>query len=572
MVRPAQPTWTASYSGFVNNDTPAQLDGALSLSTVANSASAVGRYGIYASGLSSNNYTITYVDGTLTVTPAPLTITVNAANKVYGQPNPGFSVNYAGLVNGDTPSVLSGILSFTTSATDSSSAGNYAVCGSGLSDSNYTISYVAGNLTVTPASLTITVAGAIKLYGQVNPSFSVSYAGLVNGDTPNALSGTLSITTSVTASSSVGSYSVFASGLNSGNYTISYIAGALAVTPAPLTIAVNAASQLYGQPNPAFSVSYAGLVNGDTPSVLSGVLSFTTSATSNSPVGSYPVLVSGLSSSDYAITYQEGFLSVLPVSLTVTVQSASRLYGQGNPTFTANYSGFVNGDTASSLSGTLVFSTGAILASPVGNYTVYATGLQANNYTISYVNGVLSVNPASLTISVNSASKVYGKSNPSFGITYAGFVNGDTSAVLSGTLTFSTSATAASPVGSYSVQASGLTGSNYTISFIPGTLTVTPAPLTISVNNTSKVYGHRGELLPLPREWESLRQQAEEEKHRADEQQRRADEQQRRADEQARLLTEEKRRTEDLQRRLEDAERRLAELRLPRIRPKGKIS
>ena len=483
------PTLSASYSGLVNNDTPAQLGGTLSLSTAANSGSAVGSYEIYASGLWSNNYAISFVDGDLTVTPAPLTITVNDASQVYGQPIPSFSVTYAGLVNGDTSSALSGVLTFTTSATDGSPAGSYPIQASGLWSNNYTISYADGALTVTPAPLTITVDCASKLYGQPNPSFSVSYAGLVNGDTPSALSGVLAFTTSATESSPVANYHVCASGLSSSNYTIAFVDGDLTVTPAALTIAVNAASQLYGQPNPGFSVSYAGLVNSDTPSDLSGSLSFTTSATNSSPVGSYSIQAGGLSSSNYTITYQEGILAVMPDPLTVIVQTTSRLYGQVNPAFSAIYTGFINGDTVRSLSGELIFSTGATSASPVGNYTVYAAGLQDTNYTISYVNGVLSVAPAPLTVSVNSASKIYGRSNPNYGVSYIGFVNGDTSAALAGSLTFSTSATAASPVGSYSVQVIGLTGNNYAISYTAGTLTVTPAPLTVSVNSTSKVYG-----------------------------------------------------------------------------------
>ena len=78
------------------------------------------------------------------------------------------------------------------------------------------------------------------------------------------------------------------------------------VAPAPLTVTVNNASKVYGQPNPAFSVTYSGFVNGDTASSLGGTLAFSTAATSASDVGSYDVTASGLTSSNYAITYVDG--------------------------------------------------------------------------------------------------------------------------------------------------------------------------------------------------------------------------------------------------------------------------
>src|SRR5439155_17269458 len=79
--------------------------------------------------------------------------------------------------------------------------------------------------------------------------------------------------------------------------------------------------------------------------------------------------------------------------LMVTAKNASKVYGQANPAFTASYSGFVNGDTASSLGGTLSFSTPATSSSAVGTYAITPSGVAATNYTITFVNGTLTVNP-----------------------------------------------------------------------------------------------------------------------------------------------------------------------------------
>ncbi|HBV96168.1 MAG TPA: hypothetical protein DEF36_03880, partial [Desulfotomaculum sp.] len=108
-----------------------------------------GTYSIKPSGLTSVNYAITFVDGTLTVTPAPLTITANDASKAYGSANPAFTASYIGFVNGDTESSLTGSLGFTTTATAASVVGSYPITPSGLTSDNYSISYVDGTLTVT---------------------------------------------------------------------------------------------------------------------------------------------------------------------------------------------------------------------------------------------------------------------------------------------------------------------------------------------------------------------------------------------------------------------------------------
>src|SRR5207244_2674076 len=149
--------------------------------------------------------------------------------------------------------------------------------------------------------------------------------------------------------------------------------------------------------------------------------------------------------------------------------------GAGLPTFTASYAGFVNGDTSAALTGALTVTTAATATSPVGTYAITAAGQTSGNYTITYVAGTLTVTKAALTVTADDKTKVYGAGLPTFTASYAGFVNGDTSAALTGALTVTTAATAASPVGTYAITAAGQTSGNYTITYVAGTLTVTEA-------------------------------------------------------------------------------------------------
>ena len=72
------------------------------------------------------------------------------------------------------------------------------------------------------------------------------------------------------------------------------------------------ASKKFGQSNPAFAVTYSGFVDGDTPGSLDGSLTFTTAATSDSPVGKYAIEPGGLKSHNYDITFADGTLTVSP--------------------------------------------------------------------------------------------------------------------------------------------------------------------------------------------------------------------------------------------------------------------
>ena len=166
----------------------------------------------------------------------------------------------------------------------------------------------------------------------------------------------------------------------------------------------------------------------------------------------------------------------MPAPLTITANDAGKVYGAALPSFTAGYSGFVNGDTAASLTTPVTLGTTATASSPVGAYAITASGAADTNYSITEVNGTLTVTPAPLTITANNAGKVYGAALPSFTAGYSGFVNGDSPASLTFPVTLGTTASASSPVGAYAITASGAVDANYSITEVSGTLTVTPAP------------------------------------------------------------------------------------------------
>ncbi len=491
----ALPALGVKYSGFVNGDDATKLTTAPTATTTATASSPAGTYAIAPSGGVSANYTFTYVNGTLTISPAALTIIANNATMTYGATVPALGLSYSGFVNGEGAASLTTAPTVTTTATSSSPVGMYPITASGAVDANYTITYQAGTMTVNPANLTIKARNTSMVYGGAVPALDVTYTGFVTGDDASSLTTAPTVTTTATPASPAGTYPITASGAVDANYTISYLSGTLTVGKATLTVTADSKSMPLGGPLPALTVSYSGFVNGDVASSLTTQPTASTTATASSPSGTYPITASGGVSSNYSFVYVNGSLSVGKAILVISANSATMPYGGTFPNLTISYSGFVNGDNASSLTTQPSLSLTASANSPVGTYTITPSGAVDPNYTIVYVNGTFSITRVPLVIKANNASMAYGATVPALSATYTGFVNGDNASSLTTPPTLTTTATSASPIGTYPTNASGAADNNYTISYQPGTLTVGKATLTVTANNKSMPLG--GPVPPL---------------------------------------------------------------------------
>jgi hypothetical protein len=234
----------------------------------------------------------------------------------------------------------------------------------------------------------------------------------------------------------------------------------------------------------AFLGDTAASVIGGTPSVTStGSV-----ATATVSVGPYAINIGqgSLTSLDsYALSFQStGALTVSPATLTVTASNQSKTYGStidlGTTAFTDT--GLVNSDTLTAviLASPGTVATAAVTGGPYAITPSNAVGSGLSNYSISYANGALTVNPATLTVTASNQSKTYG-STIDLGTTAfsdTGLVNGDS---LSSVTLASPGTVAAATVagGPYAVTPSNAVGSglsNYSIGYVNGTLAVSPAP------------------------------------------------------------------------------------------------
>ena len=289
-----------------------------SLGSSPESAIAVGSYaeGVVAAFAGTTLYGAGSATASLTVEKAPASISFDGGTFVYDAASHPATGTATGVF--DEPL---GPLSFSytdeddvTSEVAPVKAGTYRITASVPESDNY-LETTAGSgpkIKITPASLMVTAHDKTKLYGAALPELTASYQGFVADENASVLRGTLQLTTDATVASRVDEYRIAPSGLTSNNYAITFVAGSLAVTPAPLKVRADDKERLVGNVNPALTVTYDGFVLDDTEANLDVRPSTTTIATALSPVGTYPIVVAGASDANYTIDHLSGDLTVSP--------------------------------------------------------------------------------------------------------------------------------------------------------------------------------------------------------------------------------------------------------------------
>ncbi|MFC4526322.1 filamentous hemagglutinin N-terminal domain-containing protein [Dyella halodurans] len=496
------------------------------VSTSASVAATIMPAAITVSLSNITNVTKTY-DGT-TSAPSGFSPTYSIAGLVSGDSatvsssaTPVFNSAHVISANSITQAGLS-LASITGNGTDNSVLGDYALAST-------TASTGGGVASISPQVLTATAPTIGGLLTKVYDGTSTANgASLIGGGVSGALSGdslvlnasgiTLAYNSShvATASNISASGSLWVDILSStyaslsSDYSVAvpFISPVAAtITPATLTATLtnSGVTKIYDGTtkvptgfNPAYSLS--GLVSGDTGANLSD-----TSVAYNSArvASATDVTVSGLSiggivgsngsqTSDYTLASTNASVaaSITPATLAASLGGPiSKVYdgttvamlAPGNYTLT----GVIGSDvvslndpasglysTANAGSGINVEVSGlAIGGSGASNYML-------GNSAVTAATGIIT--PAPLTITANNASAIYNAHAYSggSGVTYSGFVDGQTTAVLAGALTYGGSSQGALNVGNYALTPGGLTSGNYAITYSSGTLTVTPATLT----------------------------------------------------------------------------------------------
>jgi hypothetical protein len=356
-----------------------------------------------------------------------------------------------------------------------------------IGTTNFVNVYGVFNVITFPALPNVTYgASPIKLTAAASSGLAVTYT--VTG--PAMVSGsTLTIT-------GAGTVNVTASQVGNRDYVAAApVSQSFTVAQAPLTVTASNFAVPYGQTIPAPTGYIAiGFVNGDTSAVLSGAPAESTTATQGSNAGTYPITITQgtLAAANYSLTFVSGTLTISGgVVQTITFPALPNLTYGTSPIVlaaTAN-SGLAVTYTVTGpakLSGSTLTITGA------GAVTVTASqGGNSDYATATPVSQSFTVARATLTVTADNSVKTYGAAHPPFSYTITGFLNGDTSAVVSGALRETTTATIFSVPGTYPISFPTvlLSATNYTFNCVNGTLTVKPALLGVKVDDATKDYG-----------------------------------------------------------------------------------
>jgi hypothetical protein len=446
---------------------------------------------------------------TQTVTPATLTITATGQNKVYDGGTAAVVTLSSQPVNGDNLT-----LSYTSAAFASKDVGTQSVTVSGISISGSNAEDYSFNSTIwtsaniTPFMLSITAIGNNKVYDGTTLASVILEDNRIAGDhfSDSYISANFS-DKNVGDGKRIAVTGIRITGPDAANYSFdSSTLTSADILPRPLTISATGVNKVYDGTTMTAVILSDNRIAGDQFTDVDTTADF---SDKNVGVGKSVtvngITINGPDAGNYSFNAATlTTANITPSLLRITVNNQTKVYGAALPTLTASYMGFVGGDSAASLTTLPTLTTAASATSSVASspYTITASGAVDPNYTIIYVAGSLSVTPAPLTITAHNLIKVHKAKLPPLTESYSGFVNGDTAASLTTLPTLTTTATAKSPISEsgYPITVSGAVDNNYSIRYVPGTLSIVaaptvsfrmkPAPVIASTTATFQFVGH----------------------------------------------------------------------------------
>jgi gliding motility-associated-like protein len=459
----ADPALTYTYTGtLVGTDA---FTG--SLTRVAGNN--VGAYAINQGTLvlsNASNYSITYNNANLTITPKTLTVTAAGINKVYDGTTAATVTLSDDRVAGDvfTESYVSAAFATATAGTNKPvSVTGIAITGG--ASANYTLGNTTAATTadITARAIVITADAKSKTYGDADPAFTYTYAG--------TLIGTDTFTGSLTRApgENIGTYAVNQGTLAlSGNYSITFNSANLIIGKKTVTVTAAAKSKTYGDADPALTYTFApALVTGDS---FSGNLTRTTGEN----IGTYAINQGTLAlNPNYTLTYVGADLTIGKKTVTVTAVAKSKTFGDADPALTYTFApALVTGDT-------FIGNLTRVVGENVGTYAINQGTLALNaNYTLTYIGANLTIGAKTITVTAVAKSKTYGDADPALTYTFApALQTGDS---FSGGLTRA----AGENAGTYTINQGTLAlNGNYSITYAGANLTINKAVLTVTASN-----------------------------------------------------------------------------------------
>jgi F0F1-type ATP synthase epsilon subunit len=450
-----------------------------------------------------HGYVVSTVPAKFTITPIAVSLTIDDMTKGYGNATKEFTYKATGLVGQDELKDVT-LVCAKCASDNLENVGEYEITASIKegSNPNYTITTTPGKLTVTPKAVTVTVKDAEKVYGEKDPTFTFETEGLV-GDNEKLEKATIARADG----EDVGTYKVsvdFETGSNP-NYTVTVKEGTLTVTPKDVTLTADNVSKKFGETDPELTYTVDGLVKlGETEDKLAGV-KLTREKGENAGTYAITATVDAKANPNYIVTVAEGgTLTIIAnndkIVVTIKGHTSTGVYNGKEQTV----KGFDITTESKAYDLKFVEFSGDSIVSGT-NAGTYAMGLSKDNFkntSLNYPNvefevtdGSLEISPKTLVVTAVADSIIYGDNLPTeFKWTVDSLLKGDEL----DNIHVSVGDTGLLDVGEYKLDFDKKepTNTNYVVSeFVPAVFKVLKREVTVTIRDTSKVYGSADPVL-----------------------------------------------------------------------------
>lgn len=437
--------------------------------------------GEYVLTLGTQNSNIEFVgDATLRVTPRAVEIEVDTSSltQTYGRNVKQISYKVKDIETNNTINVESKLKYFAMGDATKREVYPYLVGNYGFEievDGNYVGSLSSDDetyLTITKKKVTLNVApNQVKVYGESDDVFEYVLSGVCYGDS-------LTVSLSRQAGENVGRYEIILDSNDFENYVISYEKAYYQIAPKKIAIVAQSCQKVYGDDDPEYA--YKIIMNGAFVTSLLGNdnLEGRLEREAGENVGSYEISLGTLNNNNYDIIYTGNYLEITPKEILVSINDTTVTYGESG-----ELSYEIDEDYCEFVTGELEREAGE----SVGNYaiTLGSLTLGSNNYQLVCENeGTYRILPRQITVVAMSQTKVYGDTEETLEYLPIGLIGSDT---LSGAL----SREIGEDVGVYKIDIGSLDNENYFINFVPSTMVITKAGISIVVDNKSQIYGNK---------------------------------------------------------------------------------
>ena len=406
------------------------------------------------------------LEGTVKITPKPVTVTANSYNKAYGATDPEFTATVEGTLGSDT-------VNYKLNRETGEDVGTYKILAIGdAAQGNYSVTYYPGTLTIIAATRPEDRQLGVTSYEGVYDAneHTITVDNVLDGDVVEySYDGGETWTTNLNQYKDVTETTIKVRVTNA-NYDPSLVEleGTVKITPKPVTVTANSYNKAYGATDPEFTATVEGTLGSDT-------VNYKLNRETGEDVGTYKILAIGdAAQGNYSVTYYPGTLTIIaatrPEDRQLGVTSYEGVYDANEHTITVD--NVLDGDVVEySYDGGETWTTNLNQYKDVTETTIKVRVTNAN-YDPSPVEleGTVKITPATLTVSTPIATKVYEGTPLTAAGTISGFVNDETA-------TFATTGSqteVGSTANTYSLTWDGTAKeSNYKVVETIGTLTVT---------------------------------------------------------------------------------------------------